>query len=767
MPKKTRDIPSRILEHLSAKSYRPERPRKLARSMGIDEGEYHAFRAAVKELMRAGRVVQGGGNCIMLPQAAGLVIGTFRGHERGFGFVVPSSPTDHEDLFIPPPATLDAITGDTVAAQVVRRGKRGDLSRVEGRVVEIIARGESRFVGELVKDGRQWFLLPDGAALHVPVLVGDVSSSRAKTGDQVVVELTEFPSLGRPARGVIVEVLGRRGDPEIDTISIIREHHLRDEFPEDVLTAARKAVREYDLEAEIARRENLQDEVIITIDPDDAKDFDDAISLRPVGRGGFELGIHIADVSRFVRPGSKLDDEAQLRSNSVYLLRHVIPMLPEILSNGLCSLQENEPRLTKSVFIRYDSKGNRKATRFAEAVIRSRKRLTYREATRILESKTNNDDDPAVVALLNGMDRAARTIQKRRLADGMLVLDLPDVEIILNDDGEVTGVEPADTSFSHTIIEMFMIEANDVVAELLTELGVPHLRRIHPDPPADAQRNLAKFLRVLGKPLPEQLGREDMIRLLTSVRGKPESFAVNLAVLRSMARAEYSPKGLGHFALASRHYSHFTSPIRRYPDLTVHRLIEDYLAGRLRTRKGRASAPSAETLAAVGGKCSVTERRAEAAERELRQVKVLRLLEKQLGNVEEGVVTGVTNVGVFVQLQKYLIDGLIRFEDLADDWWDINTRAGCVIGQQSGKRIAIGDQLRVQIAAVDLAARKLDLVLADGELEPTENTKQRTPKQSKPKRSTTTRTGGKKVTTKQTTPPKKSHRQGGKRRRRR
>lgn len=710
MTRENDSLSSRILRHMGSREYRPSKPRKLALAMGIDEGEYGSFRDAVKELMRAGRVVLGGGNQLTLPgPTTGVIIGRFRGHQRGFGFVVPESPVEHGDLFIPPGATLDAITGDTVSARITRRGKGGDESRVEGEIVEIIHRGQSRFVGELVREGREYSVIPDGHLLYSPVWVGDVRSTRARDGDQVVVELTEFPSGSRPARGVIVEVLGRRGDPGIDTISIIRQYQFPEAFSEPVLEDARRAIREHDLEDELARREDLRHEVIITIDPDEAKDFDDAISLR-LRPHGWELGVHIADVSTFVQGGRPLDNEAALRGNSVYLPRHVIPMLPEVLSNGLCSLQEGQPRLCKSAFIEYDGRGKRKSARFANTVIQSRKRLTYREATAVLEGRSNGYA-AEVVDLLKRMDQLARIIRKRRLAAGMVVLDLPEVELVLDDENEVVGVEPADTSFSHTIIEMFMVEANEAIAELMTELGLPHLRRIHPEPPPESQRKLARFLRVLGLPLSETPGRKDLIRLLERVRGKPESFSVNLAVLRSMAQAEYSPKMEGHFALASEHYSHFTSPIRRYPDLVLHRLLEAYLAGRLRSRRDRQAAPSMQTLTEIAKRCSFTERRAEDAERELRQIKILRLLEKKLGEEEDGVVTGVANIGVYVQLNRYLVDGLIRFSDLEDDWWDIDTRLGCAIGQRSGQRIAIGDRVRVQLVAVNLAARELMLAL--------------------------------------------------------
>jgi ribonuclease R len=511
---------------------------------------------------------------------------------------------------------------------------------------------------------------------------------------------------------VIVEILGKHGDPEIDTISMIHEYHFRSEFAEEVIENARQVVKAHDYEAELPHRDDLRGETIVTIDPDEAKDFDDAISLTKTSEGRIELGVHIADVSQFVQKGSPLDEEASLRGNSIYFPRHVIPMLPEILSNGLCSLQEDQPRMAKSAFIRYDKNAKRVSARFANSVIQSTKRLTYQEATNIIEGKTGGFE-PEVVDLVQRMETLARKIRKRRLADGMIVLDLPEVELEIDDEDRVTGVVPADTSFSHTIIEMFMVEANEVVAELFNNLNVPHIRRIHPDPPEDAQAGLSRLLRVLGKPVPETLEREDMIRLLASVKGQPESVAVNMAILRSMSQAEYSPKLIGHFALASRHYSHFTSPIRRYPDLVIHRLLQDYLDGKLDTKAGKEACPSSETLTDIGKRCSYTERRAEAAERELRQIKILRFLENHLGEIEEGVVTGVTNVGVFVQLRKYLIDGLVRFSDLPDDWWDVDAKAGCMVGQQSGTRVAIGDFVKVELAGVDVMSRELDLIIVE------------------------------------------------------
>ena len=701
-----------IVRHLARQSYRPQKMRRLAREMGIADAEYGDFREAVKALMKAGRIVMGSASALTLPDPAGRIVGRFRSNPRGFGFVIPEVPNSHGDLFIPPGSTGGAVTGDTVAAQVRKRGRRDGRMMYEGRIVEIIERGQSRFVGELCQELRRWFVRPDGNTLHVPILVGDPRAKRARAGDQVVVEIVEFPSAGGDARGVITHVLGKRGDPGVDTQSIIHQYQLPGEFPNPVVQETGCVVADYDALTAARGRKDLRDLTIITIDPDDARDFDDAISVTEADDGGLELGVHIADVSYFVRPGGALDEEARQRANSVYFPRLVIPMLPEVLSNGLCSLQERQPRLAKSVFITYDSGGRRVSARFANTVIRSTKRLTYRQATRILSGKVGRSSRK-VVALLRQMESLARAIRRRRLADDMLVLDLPEVGVVFDDEGHVTGVEPADTSFSHTIIEMFMVEANEAVAELLAGLGVPALRRVHPPPDAAAIQPLNRFLRALGLSPIKTLDRDSLRPLLDTVRDRPEAYAVNLAILRSLERAVYEPSLVGHFALASEHYTHFTSPIRRYPDLTIHRLLEAHLQGELKKRRRQPDVPTLEECQALGVHCSHNERRAEAAERELKLVYVLRLLEQHVGDEYEGIITGVANFGVFIQLPDYLVEGLLRFSDLSDDWWEVDSEAGCVIGQRTGKRLKIGDRVRVVIAAIDLADRELDLVLAE------------------------------------------------------
>ncbi len=724
----------RIIEFLQRPGYEPVKAQRLARIMGIAEAEYGDFHDAVDALRRLGRVVFGTNNAVMLPHPTGQVIGTFRANPRGFGFVVPEDPASHGDLYIAPGNSLDALTGDKVLCAVMQRGKRAGKMLFGGRILRVIERGQSRFVGELRHEGKMWYVKSDGHVLHAPILIGDPAAKSARAGDQVVVEITSYPSDGAPARGVIVERLGKRGAPGVDLLGVIRQFLLPDEFPPEALEEARRVIRTFDPDAAAAVREDLSGRTIITIDPDDARDFDDAISLErasPSSRSGepaakrrgrrggpavWELGVHIADVSAFVRAGGALDAEAHKRGTSVYFPGHVLPMLPEVLSNGLCSLQEGEPRLCKSAFIQFDDGAKVVGARFANTVIRSSKRLTYREAQLILDGRKPRFERP-VCELVKRMDMLAKAIRARRLRRGMIVLDLPAIDLVMDGDGRVVDARPEDKSFTHTIIEMFMVEANEAVARLLAASKTPFLRRIHPEPDDAALEAMARFADILGEKLPKRVTPRDLQRLLDKLRGRPEGYAVNLAVLKSMQMAEYSPEPIGHFALASEAYAHFTSPIRRYPDLMVHRLFEMHPDGVPRRGPGKAagakrSIPGFEQLVEEGRRMSYLARRAESAERELKELKVLTLLSRQVGETFEGVITGVTNFGLFVQHPKYLIDGLLRLEDLGDDWWETDVGRGRVTGERSRRVYSLGSKIAVQIAAIDLGLRELSLAPA-------------------------------------------------------
>ncbi|MCE5278915.1 MAG: ribonuclease R [Planctomycetaceae bacterium] len=696
-----------ILKFLSRRDYHPLKPRQLAHQMGVADVEYDAFREAIKLLRDDGRLVLGSGSALTLPAITDRVVGIFRANRRGFGFVIPDTPNAHGDLYVPAEAVGTARSGDRVVATAQRRGKRDGQAVYQGQIVEIVSRGRNRYVGTLESTEGAWFVMPEGKETTPPIVVRDVGTAGPPKGTKVLVEIVNFGGPGEFPTGVIVENLGATGQIEAETIGIIRASGIEDVFDDGALADARRAVDTFDPAPD--GREDLSEQTVITIDPPDARDYDDAISLERQGRHWI-LGVHIADVSHFVREGTALDDSARRRGTSVYFPNRVVPMLPEILSNGVCSLQEGQPRFCKSAFITYDEDGNVAGTRLAETLIRSTKRLTYLQAQDIIDGKTGGYAKP-VVALVQQAAELARRIEQRRREAGMLHLDLPEVRIVLDEQGRLADVAEADTAYTHTVIEMFMVAANEAVAAVLDGRGYDLLRRVHPAPDPPDNQQLVRFIRACGHKIPADMDRHAIQALLDSVRGTPAGYAVNFAVLRMMQQARYSPQRVGHYALASEDYCHFTSPIRRYPDLTVHRLFAQYC----RSGKGKPAEKADMTeLVTLGDHCSMTERRAQAAEDELRQVLVLQFLADKVGENYEGVVTGVTNFGLFVQLHPFATEGLIRMDNLGDDWWDVSLQFGTIRGQRSGRQYRIGDAITVKIANVDPARRQLDLAPAGG-----------------------------------------------------
>lgn len=721
--------------------------------LSIPDDQRDDFSAAAQKLLDADQLVCGGADTIGLPPVGDEMVGRFRSHERGFGFVVPDSLTEHGDLFIPPGKSSDAMDGDRVRAKVRREKGRagGGRSPFTGVIVEVLQRADRQFVGTLTRKGKTYLVNVDGRAIAEPILVRDAESSNAKLGDKVVVDIIDYPDAKRNelAEGVIVEVIGESGLPDVETRSVMRAYGLAEKFDKQVVDEARAASQKMEgtEDAIPEDREDLRNELICTIDPPDAKDFDDAISIKRLenkGESAWELGVHIADVAHFVEPGGPLDTEAYARGNSTYLPRRVIPMLPEVLSNGVCSLQEGVDRFAKSVFIRYDDKGHVLEQRFAKTVIRSAKRLTYLEAQALIDDdlrearrhcKSEAKYPRELIQALKAMNQLSRTIRERRFGQGMIVLGLPEVDLVFDDAGHVIDAEPEDDAYTHTLIEMFMVEANEAAARLFHEMGVPMIRRVHPDPDAHGLKDLKTFARVAGFNIPSTPSRKELQWLLDKVRDTPAQHAVHMAVLKTLSRAEYAPAPIGHFALASEHYTHFTSPIRRYPDFVVHRALNAVLDAQRerfgdtsRPLRGKAlkqvgskaakdkRVPNEERLVEIGRHCSNTERNSTDAERELRKFLVLQLLAERLGEDFGATVTGVTGQGAFLEIDRYLVDGFVRLADLPGDKadrWKLNPNTGALVAQRSGRTIAIGDRFTVRVANIDLPRRQMELVILD------------------------------------------------------
>ncbi|MBN2456853.1 MAG: ribonuclease R [Sedimentisphaerales bacterium] len=696
----------KIIKVLKHPDYKPLKLTKLAKMLGVESQDYSQFKSAFEQLRSAGHVIIGERNLVTLPQLSGRVVGTFRANPRGFGFLTPLEPNLKGDLFIPVGSTKQAMTGDIVAAKVIKKKTTGKAqhSSPTGRITEVLERAENKFVGTLVKTPQGWLVQPDGRAFIEPIGVDDVTAKDAHENDKVEVEIISYPTERYSARGVILEVLGKTGRYETEIESIIRRYRLPQTFDEGCLGQVHKAASQFD-PGLATDRDDITGKLIITIDPPDAKDFDDAISLEKDSRGNRILGVHIADVSHFVRPDSSLDCEAKTRGNSVYLTGKTIPMLPEALSNGICSLQPGQKRFAQSVYITYDRDAKVLSRRFANSVICSSHRLTYRQADKILAGHTKQTDSQ-LVELLKNMEKLARLIERRRLKEGMLQLDLPETELIMNHSREVVDAVPADSSYPHRIIEMFMVEANEAVASLLDSLNITFIRRIHPEPDPLSMKKLSKLIKSLGLSISRTPDRPAIQSLLSAVRNTDHSLDVNLLILRSLQKAEYSPVHLGHYALASTNYCHFTSPIRRYADLLVHRLLQSYLQGTLAT-----SGNGAE-LAEVGRHITFTEQRAEDAERELKMILILQMLNQQIGQVLDCVITGLTSFGVFAQSSRFGVEGLIPLSELGPDQWKFNPKNYNIIGRNTGRCFRLGQSIKTTIVSVNIPARQLNLTLA-------------------------------------------------------
>lgn len=714
----------KILDNLARPDYKPAPAAAFARDLNVTKKQMHEFREVLAGLTAAGKIRETADGLLRPRAGAHLVQGTIKKTAGGVGFLIPhkkspipggpiaktqvSADPRANDVFIAPHDLGDAQTGDEVLVQLHKPDGRRP-GRLRGRIVEILQRSTRTFVGIYIERDQQGFVQVDGTTLNEPVSVGDPGAKGAQPGDKVVFEMVRFPSHFRGGEGVLTKVLGPRGEPGVDTLSIIHEFGLPDDFPDDVHEEARlqaELFREDDLEGRL----DLTGETIVTIDPVDARDFDDAISLSRSDNGHWHLGVHIADVSHFVRAGSVLDREAYRRGTSVYLPDRVLPMLPELISNSLASLQQGKVRFTKSALMEFSPEGIPVHAEFASSAIKVTKRFAYEEVMPIINQPERHKArvSAKVRQLLHRMYELAMLLRARRFALGALELTMPEVKIDFDNQGRVSGAHVVPHDPSHQVIEEFMLAANMAVAGALDERGIPFLRRVHGDPDEAKLRAFAEFVTSLGYPLKRFQSRPDLQRLLDQVHGKPHMHAVNYAFLRSLKQAEYSPENMGHYALAAENYCHFTSPIRRYPDLTVHRLM-----GRLVPRGGeRVPFPGEVEQIAMGEHCSRTERRAEQAERELVKVKLLTYMSHRIGDEFDAIVTGVQDWGFFCQAVEVPAEGLVHVSTLDDDTYDFDSGAHQLSGRRTGREFRLGARLRVMVAHVDVDRRQLDFRLA-------------------------------------------------------
>lgn len=715
------DIQDAILRYVTDPKYRPIKPGTIAKRLGLEGDDVARTKKIVKQLVKQGQLAFGPSHLVFaagngetqpsesLQKPEKNIVGTFRRAEGGFGFVrpegTPAGTGRDADIFVPANGAGDAANGDIVRLRL--SGKVGRQGKSEGRVIDIVERATNQFVGTYLITGGMGLVQIDGKVFSKPIFVGDPGAKGAQPDDKVVVEMVRFPSHVRDGEGVILEILGQRGQPGIDTLSIIREYNLPGEFSEAALDDARAQAELFD-EANHKHRKDITGETIITIDPATARDFDDAISLTKLENDHWLLGVHIADVSHFVRPKSPLDQEARERATSVYLPDQVIPMLPEIISNNLASLQPDKVRYALTARIEFSSEGQRIGTDVFKSAIKSCRRFTYEEVDSFLADRAlwKTKLTGEVHGLLSRMHELAMMLRGRRMQRGSLELNMPELVIDLDKDGSVSGAHTAENTESHQIVEEFMLAANEAVAEMLADKGLPFLRRVHGAPEPRKLKALTDFVSELGLKTESLESRFALQDLLAAVKGDSREYAVNYAVLRSMQRAVYSPDEEGHYALASKCYCHFTSPIRRYPDLTIHRLVEA-------VSRGKAPEQHLGELLTLGDHCSDREQRATEAERELNKVKLLLYLQDKVGMQMDGIVTGVENFGLFVTGTHLPAEGFVHITSLADDYYKFDRTGHVIKGFRSGNTYRLGDPVRIAVAAVDVERRELDMRLLE------------------------------------------------------
>lgn len=695
-----------LVSLMNEKEYAPMKLKELAILLDVPKSEREELKRVLNLLLSEGKISVSRKGKFGKAEAFALV-GTFSGHPRGFGFV--SVEGRETDVFIPADKTNGALHGDRVQLVIDEEGKD---RRAEGTVVRILEHANETLVGTYEKGRGYGFVIPDNQKIGTDIFIPQGCGQGAVSGSKVVVRVKEFGEKhGKKPEGTVMEILGHINDPGVDILSIVRAYGLPEEFPKAVLEEL-KPVPETVSAGDMAGRKDLRGLMTVTIDGEDAKDLDDAISLERAG-DGYRLGVHIADVSHYVREHTALDAEALKRGTSVYLTDRVIPMLPHRLSNGICSLNEGEDRLALSCLMEIDSQGNVAGHEIAETVIRSDRRMTYTAVNAVV-----TDHDPEVTAqyaefaeMFFLMKELADILRKKRHARGSIDFDFPESKIVLDKEGRPVEIKPYERNSATRIIEDFMLLANETVAEDYFWQEVPFLYRTHEKPDEDRMKRLGTFINNFGYMLRMPNGEvhpKELQKLLDRVEGTPEEMLISRLTLRSMKQAKYTTANTGHFGLAARYYTHFTSPIRRYPDLQIHRIIKEALHGGL---TGKRISHYEKILPQVAVQTSALERRADEAERETDKLKKVQYMEQFIGQEFEGVISGVTNWGFYVELPN-TVEGLVHISELRDDYYVFLEERYELSGEMTGKTYKLGQTIRVQVTGCDRFAKTIDFIPA-------------------------------------------------------
>ena len=702
----------KIVKFVYGRRYRPMTAREMADALSVPESERDDFHKLIRDLELAGQLVEVKNRRLVDPARVDLVVGTLSCNPRGFGFIRRAREADGEDLYVSGQNMSSAMDGDAVVARVPpgfrearknRDRRRPDARQGDVKIISVLKRTRTEIVGTFRKDQAVRYVVPDNPRIFRDVIVAAEDTHGARPDDKVCVRITAWPTRHLGPAGKVVQVFGARGEPEVELESVAREFSLRREFPKGVLQAATHVPKQV-RSSELTGRTDLTAELVLTIDPEDARDFDDAVSLRRLPRGACELGVHIADVSHYVPPDSAMDTEARARGTSVYLPGQVIPMLPEALSNRACSLRPNEVHLTRTVRMRYDADGRLRRTRIFAGFIKSAHRFTYKEVQAVIEGGALPRGKDALRRAILDMHAFAERLRKRRAEAGMIELALPEVHLRTDSAGRTTGVELIHNDASHRLIEQFMLAANEAVANHFVRHRLPYLCRAHGEPAPKAIQDLRQSARALGHNLPAPGTREQIQRFLKRLKGAPDESLLHYLLLRSMMPAEYSAERKPHYAVAAANYLHFTSPIRRYPDLLAHRILDEAASGRLES-PGRRDY-WAGNLPAWTAHATETERNAANAERALTNRHLLEFIGRRKA-ASEAVIIGVEGYGLRVQLCDCLLDGVVRMSSLSDGFYRLDRDAGALIASPR-KQYRIGQTIKVRVRHYDAFKHQIE-----------------------------------------------------------
>ena len=694
-----------IIDFMNEQGYVPMKAKEIAYVLGVKKQEYNEFQNFLTELEDEYKIVKNKKGKYRLNDE-NFMEGTYRKNSKGFGFV--KIENEEDEIYVSKENSMNALNGDKVIVKILQEKEKG--KSMEGKIVKIRIHEKDTVVGTFQNNKNFGFVVPDDKSFGTDIFISKNNFGKARNNHKVLVKIIKYPEKGKNAEGKVIEVIGGVNEAGVDMLSLIKEYSLPSKFPDEVIKEAKAKGNKINPK-HIKNRVDLRDNIIFTIDGEDAKDLDDAVRVERLENGNYILDVHIADVSHYVAQDSLLDKEAYIRGTSIYMLGRVIPMLPRELSNGICSLNEEEDRFTLSCSMEINPKGEVVDSRVYKAIIKVTKRMDYKTVQKIIDRSDKNvlKEYEQYIDEFDKMKELAEILKQRRLNQGYLNLDIPESKIELDIDGWAIDVKKYETSFSNEIIEQFMLTANETIAEKFYWLEAPFIYRVHENPDMDKVQEANKFLYNLKlkiKANKDSIHPKAFAQVLDEVRGKPEEKVVSNLLLRTLKLARYEDKNSGHFGIASKYYCHFTSPIRRYPDLFIHRIISEYLDKNYNVSNDFISEEKLRAKKAAENS-SEREKVATLVEREAEKIKKAEYMEKHIGEEYSGIVSGITSFGMFVELEN-TVEGLVRFDDLGDEYFILDEDRKRLIGEHTKKTYNIGDRVRIKVKNSSKILRQID-----------------------------------------------------------